>query len=156
MDCSMKNLDIFDRIRGGLIVSCQALENEPLHSSFIMSRMAVAAEISGAAGIRANTVADITEIRSCYEEALHAVEIGFDCVGTTMAGYTPYTQGVSLPDLAFLQKISQAVDVPVIAEGGIHYPQQLRQALDAGAFCAVVGGAITRPQEITKRFVEVL
>ena len=231
MDCSMKNLDIFDRIRGGLIVSCQALENEPLHSSFIMSRMAVAAEISGAAGIRANTVADITEIRkivhlpmigiikqvyedsdvyitptmaevdalvatgveiiamdatnrlrtgrkslddifrevrskypdqlfmadcSCYEEALHAVEIGFDCVGTTMAGYTPYTQGVSLPDLAFLQKISQAVDVPVIAEGGIHYPQQLRQALDAAAFCAVVGGAITRPQEITKRFVEVL
>ena len=73
-----------------------------------------------------------------------------------MAGYTPYTQGTSLPDLAFIQKISQAVDVPVIAEGGIHYPQQLRQALDAGASCAVVGGAITRPQEITKRFVEVL
>ena len=59
----MKNLDIFDRVRGGLIVSCQALENEPLHSSFIMSRMAVAAEMSGAVGIRANTVADITEIR---------------------------------------------------------------------------------------------
>lgn len=46
----MKNLDIFDRVRGGLIVSCQALENEPLHSSFIMSRMAVAAEMSGAGG----------------------------------------------------------------------------------------------------------
>ena len=59
----MKNLDIFDRVRGGLIVSCQALEKEPLHSSFIMSRMAVAAEMSGAVGIRANTVADITEIR---------------------------------------------------------------------------------------------
>ena len=33
----------------GLIVSCQALENEPLHSSFIMSRMAVAAKQGGAA-----------------------------------------------------------------------------------------------------------
>lgn len=227
----MKDLSVFDRVRGGLIVSCQALENEPLHSSFIMSRMAVAAELSGAVGIRANTVSDITEIRkaihlpmigiikrvyddsdvyitptmaevdalmetgveiiamdatdrlhtggksldeifsrvrrkypdqlfmadcSCYEEALHAAEIGFDCVGTTMAGYTPYTKGTPLPDFTFIEKISKAVEVPVIAEGGIHYPQQLRQALDAGAFCAVVGGAITRPQEITKRFVEVL
>lgn len=227
----MKDLSVFDRVRGGLIVSCQALENEPLHSSLIMSRMAVAAELSGAVGIRANTVSDITEIRkavhlpmigiikrvyddsdvyitptmaevdalmetgveiiamdatdrlhtggksldeifsrvrrkyrdqlfmadcSCYEEALHAAEIGFDCVGTTMAGYTPYTKGTLLPDLTFIEKISKAVEVPVIAEGGIHYPQQLRQALDAGAFCAVVGGAITRPQEITKRFVEVL
>lgn len=227
----MKDLSIFHRVRGGLIVSCQALEHEPLHSSFIMSRMAVAAEMSGAAGIRANTVSDITEIRktvhlpmigiikqvyddsdvyitptmaevdalmetgveiiamdatdrlhtggksldeifsevrrkypdqlfmadcSCCEEALHAAEIGFDCVGTTMAGYTPYTKGTPLPDLTFIEKISKSVEVPVIAEGGIHYPQQLRQALDAGAFCAVVGGAITRPQEITKRFVEVL
>lgn len=227
----MKNVSLFDQMRGGLIVSCQALENEPLHSSFIMARMAAAAEMSGAAGIRANTVPDIMEIRktvslpmigiikqvyddsdvyitptmaevdalvetgveiiamdatdrlrtggkgldeifsavrqkypdqlfmadcSCYEEALHAAEIGFDCVGTTMAGYTPYTKGTPLPDLAFIEKISRAVQVPVIAEGGIHYPQQLRQALDAGAFCAVVGGAITRPQEITKRFVEAL
>ena len=197
----MKNLDIFDRVRGGLIVSCQALENEPLHSSFIMSRMAVAAEMSGAVGIRANTVADITEIRKMVRlpmigiikqiykdsdvyitptmvEVDALVETGVEIIAmdatnrlrtggkslddifhevrTTMAGYTPYTQGTSLPDLAFIQKISQAVDVPVIAEGGIHYPQQLRQALDAGAFCAVVGGAITRPQEITKRFVEVL
>ncbi len=227
----MKDYSVFDRVRGGLIVSCQALETEPLHSSYIMSRMAVAAEMSGAVGIRANTVADITEIRkavklpmigiikqvyedsdvyitptlaevdaliqtgveiiamdatkrlrtggksleeifgearakypdqlfmadcSCFEEAMHAVELGFDCVGTTLAGYTSYTKGTALPDLDFIKKIAKAVQVPVIAEGGIHYPQQLRQALDAGAFCAVVGGAITRPQEITKRFVEVL
>ena len=227
----MKDYSVFDRVRGGLIVSCQALKEEPLHSSYIMSRMAVAAEMSGAVGIRANTVADITEIRkavklpmigiikqvyedsdvyitptlaevdaliqtgveiiamdatkrlrtggksleeifgearakypdqlfmadcSCFEEAMHAVELGFDCVGTTLAGYTSYTKGTALPDLDFIKKIAKAVQVPVIAEGGIHYPQQLRQALDAGAFCAVVGGAITRPQEITKRFVEVL
>ncbi len=46
-----------------LIVSCQALEDEPLHSSFIMGRMAIAAVQGGANGIRANSVADILEIK---------------------------------------------------------------------------------------------
>src|SRR5690625_1159968 len=46
-----------------LIVSCQALEDEPLHSSFIMAKMALAAYEGGAGGIRANTVADIQAIK---------------------------------------------------------------------------------------------
>ena len=50
-------------INRGLIVSCQALENEPLHSSYIMSRMAVAAKEGGAIGIRANSVDDIAAIK---------------------------------------------------------------------------------------------
>ncbi|MBP5842384.1 N-acetylmannosamine-6-phosphate 2-epimerase, partial [Lactiplantibacillus plantarum] len=49
----MKNT-FLNTVKGSLIISCQALPNEPLHSSFIMSRMALAAKGAGAAGIRAN------------------------------------------------------------------------------------------------------
>ena len=59
----MTKQELIEKIRGGLIVSCQALEDEPLHSSFIMGRMAYAAYLGGAIGIRANTVEDIREIK---------------------------------------------------------------------------------------------
>ena len=52
------------QLEGKLIVSCQALPHEPLHSSFIMGRMAFAAKAGGAMGIRANTKEDIKEIKS--------------------------------------------------------------------------------------------
>lgn len=54
---------MIESIRKHLIVSCQALKDEPLHSSFIMSKMALAAQMGGAKGIRANSVDDITEIK---------------------------------------------------------------------------------------------
>ena len=50
-------------LRGELIVSCQALPEEPLHSSYIMSKMAAAALEGGAKGIRANTKGDIRAIQ---------------------------------------------------------------------------------------------
>ena len=50
-------------LKGKLVVSCQALATEPLHSSFIMGRMARAAMEGGAGGIRANSVEDIAEIK---------------------------------------------------------------------------------------------
>lgn len=53
--------------KGHLIVSCQALPDEPLHSSFIMGRMALAAYQGGAKGIRANTVEDIKEIQKTVD-----------------------------------------------------------------------------------------
>lgn len=56
--------DKIEALKGKLIVSCQALEDEPLHSDYIMGRMALAAKIGGASGIRANTKADIKQIRA--------------------------------------------------------------------------------------------
>ena len=59
----MDKQTLFERLKGHLIVSCQALDYEPLHSPFIMGRMALAALEGGAAGIRANTPEDVTEIK---------------------------------------------------------------------------------------------
>ncbi|ETT49550.1 MULTISPECIES: N-acetylmannosamine-6-phosphate 2-epimerase [Paenibacillus] len=47
----------------GLIVSCQALEHEPLHGGDTMAKMARAAVQSGAIGIRTNGVPDIVAIK---------------------------------------------------------------------------------------------
>ena len=55
--------DKLEQLKGHLSVSCQALPHEPLHSSFIMGRMARAAAEGGALGIRANTKEDIEEIK---------------------------------------------------------------------------------------------
>lgn len=50
-----------------LIVSCQALENEPLYGAETMAKMALAAKAGGAKGIRANSPEDIKAIRSVVD-----------------------------------------------------------------------------------------
>lgn len=227
----MENSEILNKIKGGLIVSCQALSNEPLYSSYIMSRMAYAAELGGASGIRANTPEDITEIKksvklpviglykqifpdsevyitpteaavdalmesrpdiiaidatnrlrpygislddfflkvrkkypnmlfmgdcSTYEDALHAKLLGFDLVGTTLCGYTKETKGSRLPNFDLMKELSVNLSIPVIAEGGIWTPEQLKEAFGCGVYAAVVGTAITRPMDITRRFVDMI
>lgn len=56
-------MDLLNGLRNEIIVSCQALPNEPLHGSCIMAKMALAACEGGAAGIRANGYDDIMAIR---------------------------------------------------------------------------------------------
>ncbi|MCX7971228.1 MAG: N-acetylmannosamine-6-phosphate 2-epimerase, partial [Negativicutes bacterium] len=56
-------MSLIDAVRGRLIVSCQALPDEPLHGAPFMARMALAAAQGGAAAIRANSAADITAIK---------------------------------------------------------------------------------------------
>lgn len=216
----------------GLIVSCQALPDEPLHSPFIMSKMALAAYEGGAVGIRANTKEDILAIKetvdlpvigivkrdydhsdvfitatskevdeliesqcevialdatlqqrpketldelvsyirthapnveimadiATVEEAKNAARLGFDYIGTTLHGYTSYTQGQLLyqNDFQFLKDVLQSVDAKVIAEGNVITPDMYKRVMDLGVHCSVVGGAITRPKEITKRFVQIM
>lgn len=222
-----------EKLNGRLIVSCQALPDEPLHSSFIMGRMALAAQMGGAAGIRANTREDIQEIQSqvdlpiigivkrdyedsdiyitptmkeveelmevgpeiiamdatgarrpgglgldeffrqvkekypdqlwmadcsTVEEALHADELGFDFIGTTMVGYTRQSKGMKIEenDFEILREILAQTKHRVIAEGNINTPEKAKRVIELGAFCVVVGSIITRPQLITKSFAEAL
>ncbi len=220
-----------ENIKGKLIVSCQALPNEPLHSSYIMARMAAAALEGGAGGIRANTKEDIAEIKktvdlpvigivkrdyegskvyitptmkefdelveiksdiialdatinirpnnkdidqfyndirkkypnqllmadcSTVEEAIHADELGFDFIGTTLVGYTEQSKDLKIEsdDFAIIKQILSKVKHKVIAEGNINTPQKARRVLELGCYSVVVGSVITRPQLITKSFVE--
>ena len=87
-----------------------------------------------------------------FENAMLCAEAGADFVGTTMRGYTPETTGIDDIDFDFIRKLSAECPAKIIAEGHIHYPEQAVKALEAGAFALVVGGAITRPAEITARF----
>jgi len=59
----MNIADFITQIRGQLIVSCQALHDEPLHGAHIMARMALAAQMGGASAIRANGPDDIKAIK---------------------------------------------------------------------------------------------
>ncbi|MBQ8016078.1 MAG: N-acetylmannosamine-6-phosphate 2-epimerase, partial [Clostridia bacterium] len=93
---------------------------------------------------------------SCFEEGKLALELGFDLLGTTMSGYTPYTKGTPLPDFTLMKRYKEELGATVIAEGGIWAPDELVKAFESGAHAAVVGTAITRPMDITKRFVKAL
>ena len=226
----MDKKELYEYLRGELIVSCQALPGEPLYreEGGVMCLMAQAAKNAGVKAIRAQGIVDIKQIKeqtnlpvigiikksypgyaayitatmdevdklvevgsdiialdctnrergdgktpsefvkeikekypnivlmadiSNLEEAIEAEKAGVDFVGTTMNGYTPYTTVSKKFDPSLVKEIVKNVKIPVIAEGKIHEPKEAKAALEAGAHCMVVGGAITRPQEITSRFL---
>lgn len=223
------NSKTLNKIEKGLIVSCQALDDEPLHSPHIMAKMALAAQQGGAVGIRAQGVKDIIEIKkevdlpiigiikrdyddseiyitatskevhelleteceiiaidatqrkrpnnekledllkliqnsgriamadcSTYEECVNAEDLGFDIISSTLFGYTDYSENIDGPNLKQIEKIIKNLDTPFIAEGKINTPEDLRNVFKLGSFSAVVGGAITRPQDITRKFVNAI
>lgn len=224
---------VLTALRGGLVVSCQALPGEPLYteSGGVMPLMAEAARRAGAVAIRANGTRDIEQIKAAVDlpviglvkhryppfepyitvsmaevdalvetgaeiialeltdrprpdglspaewvsvvrarhpgqllmadiathaEGVAAAGAGVHLVGTTLSGHTTASAGAPSPDLPLVARLAETLDVPVVAEGGLHAPDQARAALEAGAHCVVVGGAITRPHEIAARFVAAL
>lgn len=221
--------NLFEKIRGGLIVSCQALEGEPLFGDGIMAKMAVAAKSGGAVGIRANSFRDIVQIKeavdlpiiglikkqygdnevyitptmtevskvvesgadvvaidctkrerpdgkrlkslikeikekyphilimadiSVVEEALYAENLGVDIISTTLSGYTSYSPQIEGPDFDLIKDLVDKLNIPLIAEGRISSPEEAKRCLELGATSVVVGGAITRPKQITEKFVK--
>lgn len=93
---------------------------------------------------------------STLEEGLQAEHLGFDCVSTTLSGYTSTHPTQTEPDFQLLSALVAQLTVPVIMEGRVSTPAQARHALDLGAWAVVVGSAITRPQWITAQFCQTL
>jgi predicted NBD/HSP70 family sugar kinase/putative N-acetylmannosamine-6-phosphate epimerase len=90
------------------------------------------------------------------EEAVVAARAGADAVLSTMRGYTDETAQVTRFEPDFIAALTRAVKVPVIAEGHIQDPEEVRAALAAGAWSVIIGTAITRPGEITRRFASAI
>ncbi|MFC4557851.1 N-acetylmannosamine-6-phosphate 2-epimerase [Virgibacillus kekensis] len=224
----MEKTQLLNRIKGKLIVSCQALEGEPLYGSHIMARMALAADEGGAVAIRANGMEDISAIKqatnlpiiglvkrdyensnvyitptkrevdellkvgvdviaidatkrerpngesieelisyikehnkfiladiSTVDEGLYALKLGVDFVSTTLSGYTEYTKREEPgPDMELVERLVNVTNAPIFAEGRIGNPKEAKEMIQKGAHTVIVGSAITRPQYITKIFVD--
>jgi N-acylglucosamine-6-phosphate 2-epimerase len=91
-----------------------------------------------------------------FEEAVAAQEAGADAVATTLYGFTPDTAQFRAVSWDLIRCLVEALHVPVIVEGHISTPEEVRRALDMGAYAAVVGSAITRPESIAARFAAAL
>ena len=210
-----------ESIHKKLIVSCQALDNEPLHSPFIIpiigrfthfciseiqkcvnlpiigivkrdyedsniyitptmkeidELMEVKPDIialDATCDIRPNGLslqAFYNEIREKYpeqllmadcstiEEMLNADAMGFDFIGTTLVGYTNQSKGLKIEnnDFEIIRKVLKLAKHPLIAEGNIDTPEKAKRVIELGAYSVVVGSIITRPQIITRSFVNAL
>ena len=92
---------------------------------------------------------------STLEEGINCAKLGADIISTTLAGYTMESGEPTVgPDYELFKKLVKTVDKPVILEGRIWTPEEVKKAFELGAHCVVIGSAITRPQLITKRFIE--
>lgn len=99
--------------------------------------------------LRRPALADIASLT----DALAAQAAGADAVATTLYGYTAETAGIREFSWTLLKALIGMLHIPVIAEGHLRNPEEVRRALHLGAHAAIVGSAITRPEAITARFV---
>lgn len=212
---------VINRLRGGIVVSCQAETNAPTDSTAMMIAFAQSAQMGGAVGLRADGTEHISALRAhiplpiigiqkrydadgnvlitthpadippiinagaeiiafdassardddtinavirtihgngalaladlrTFDDAARAVNAGVDALATTLSVFDlPEYQ----PDIDLIARLYDAYDLPIIAEGNFWAPEQVRQAIEAGAHAVVIGSAITRPWRITEYFV---
>ncbi len=108
------------------------------------------------AAIQAETNCLVLADIATFDEGVAAEAAGADLVSTTMSGYTDASPVQPGPDLELVHQLANRLRVPLLAEGRYKLPEQVNMALAYGALAVVVGGAITRPQEITRWFVDAL
>ena len=220
---------LFQQLKGRLIVSCQAFPGDPLEDTDAIRRIALAAVSGGAAGLRLNSAQHIAALRrdtrlpiigiekhhgpaglhitsdfsaatalaaagasiialdctdrlwpegdpwrkliqrihqelrlpvmadiATLDEALAAAAAGADCVGTTLNGYTENTRDNQSFNWTLLAQMAQQLQLPIMAEGRISTPEQARRAINGGAWCVIVGSAITRPGVLASNFAHAI
>jgi N-acylglucosamine-6-phosphate 2-epimerase len=94
---------------------------------------------------------------SCLEDALLAESLNIDAVSTTLAGYTVHGRPAKEdPDIEFVSELVNKLKIPTIAEGRFRDTEQVARVINIGAYAVVVGDAITRPENITRRFIQAI
>lgn len=223
-------MNIIDKIRGNVIVSVQAMPDEPLYDEICMKSMMASVINGGASALRVAGVRDVKNAKtfnvpvigitkphklpdnwkevvyitptlkdvddlieagadiiafdgtsrirpnncslsdlidrihsanklamadiSNFEEGKNCASLGADIVSTTLSGYTKESEKNSnKPDFDLLKSLTDSLNTPIILEGRIWEPSEVKKAFELGAFSVVIGSAITRPQHITKRFI---
>ncbi|MGL5640527.1 MAG: N-acetylmannosamine-6-phosphate 2-epimerase [Mycoplasmoidaceae bacterium] len=103
---------------------------------------------------------DILIMADCatIEDVKRADQLGFDLIGTTLTGNTKESKGLNIisNNYQFIRDCLNATNKPIIAEGGIWEPYEVKDLLDLGCYGVVVGSAITRPRKITEKFMKYL
>lgn len=228
----MKKKDFLELLKNKLIVSCQAVDNEPLNNIEAITLIAKSVIEGGAEALRLSQIEHISSIMkitklpiiglvkkkyrnsdviitatlkeveelinigvkcvaidstlrdrpkedlkyiveyvkekypqislmadcSDYDDVVNAIELKFDLIGTTLRGYTNETKGMDnlSNNYEFIRNVLEQTKIPIIAEGGIWKPQEVVDLLRLGCYSVVVGSAITRPKDITKKFYDYL
>lgn len=224
-------MGIIETLKGKVIVSCQAMPNEPLYKEECMLAMMKSVLNGGAGGLRVAGVRDVQNAKritnvpvigltkpevipenwkeivyitpslkhvsflikagadiiafdgtnrkhenctvdeiiklikikkrismadiSTVDEGINCEKLGVDMLSTTLSGYTQFSPLRSnAPDFELLEELVSKVKIPVVLEGRIWEPEEVDKAFKLGAHCVVIGSAITRPQLITKRFIQ--
>src|SRR5208337_1481089 len=80
--------------------------------------------------IRKPVLADIAS----FEDALAAQDAGADAVATTLYGFTPETAQSRSVNWELVERLVERLRVPLIVEGHISQPEEVRRALDLGAY----------------------
>lgn len=219
---------IVQKLKNGLIVSCQASASSPLNRAGIIAALALVAEQQGAVGVRIDGSRNIRAVRravkipivgiekqqalnspvyitptfesvrrvcragaeivaldctrrrrpqgqslaaimertrrefpvtlmadvATLDEGLAAADLGADLISTTLHGYTEDSPDGREPAFHLLESLVRKTRVPIILEGRVQTPEQLRRAFGSGAHAVVVGTAITGVDWLIRRFVE--
>ena len=225
-------MNMVNRLKGKVVVSCQAMPTEPLYAEVCMTAMMKSVVKGGAGGLRVAGVRDVKIAKKLFEvpvigltkpevipqnwqeivyitptlkevmelydagadiiafdgtmrerpegaklediikyinlhkrismadistldEGLNAEKLGAHILSTTLSGYTQFSKDKgNTPDFELLEELVKNTKLPVVLEGRIWKPEEVTRAFEIGAHCVVIGSAITRPQLITKRFVQ--